>query len=140
VTYLRINSPGVVHETVDGEVVIVNLDNGLYFSTDQVGTKLWGLVAAGRSRDDIVEWALGAYDADAEQVTADVTGFLAKLEEHQLVTVVDEPPEPAATAEPVEVAGSGYVAPDLQVYADMEELLLLDPVHDVGDAGWPNTA
>jgi hypothetical protein len=25
----------------------------------------------------------------------------------------------------------------LEVFTDMEDLLLLDPIHDVGDAGWP---
>ena len=29
---------------------------------------------------------------------------------------------------------------DLGKYTDMQELLLLDPVHEVDEAGWPNRA
>ena len=31
-----------------------------------------------------------------------------------------------------------FVAPELKRYADMQDLLLLDPVHDVDEKGWPN--
>ena len=30
-----------------------------------------------------------------------------------------------------------FNAPALQKYSDMQELLLLDPIHDVDEAGWP---
>jgi len=30
-----------------------------------------------------------------------------------------------------------FSAPVLNAYTDMEELLLLDPIHDVDQAGWP---
>lgn len=139
VAHLKINAPGVVHEIVDGEVVIVNLDNGLYFSIDQVGTSVWGMLAEGKPVESIVDWACSTYDLADDELTSDVTAFLAQLEENQLVVAVDEPPAPEPGAAPVP-APSEYAPPQLQVYSDMEELLLLDPVHDVGDAGWPNTA
>lgn len=137
--HLKINTPGVVHETVDAEVVIVNLDNGLYFSTDQVGTSVWGMLAEGRSVEAILDWAHSTYDVENPELTADLNAFLTQLEDNQLVVPVDDPPqpEPNSLTPPVPAA---YVRPELQVYSDMEELLLLDPVHDVGDAGWPNTA
>lgn len=137
--HLRINTPGVVHETVDGEVVIVNLDNGLYFSTDQLGTSVWGLLAEGTPTDAILDWVHDAYGDADPAIGADVTAFLAQLEHNALVVPVERPPEP----EPNSVATpapANYVRPELQIYSDMEELLLLDPVHDVGEAGWPNTA
>ncbi len=30
-----------------------------------------------------------------------------------------------------------FEAPVLESYSDMQDLLLLDPIHDVDDAGWP---
>jgi hypothetical protein len=30
-----------------------------------------------------------------------------------------------------------YAKPELQVYSDMKDLLLLDPIHDVSEEGWP---
>jgi hypothetical protein len=33
-----------------------------------------------------------------------------------------------------------FVEPALNKYTDMQELLLLDPVHEVSEAGWPSKA
>jgi hypothetical protein len=41
-----------------------------------------------------------------------------------------------ATAVPA--ARQPYEAPALHKYNDMQDLLLLDPVHDVDETGWPN--
>ncbi len=30
-----------------------------------------------------------------------------------------------------------YAPPALETYTDMQELLLLDPIHDVDETGWP---
>jgi hypothetical protein len=128
----------VVHETIEGEVIIVNLDKGLYFSTDGVGACIWAMIIAGRTADEIRIWATGALDA-GDAVSADVTEFLDDLRENELIRTVLEPrggddfDMPAAPAT--------YEKPTLHVYADMEELLLLDPIHDVSDdAGWPHAA
>ena len=31
-----------------------------------------------------------------------------------------------------------FEPPLISKYSDMQELLILDPIHDVSDAGWPN--
>jgi len=33
-----------------------------------------------------------------------------------------------------------FVKPILQKYTDMADLLLLDPIHEVGEQGWPHPA
>ena len=32
-----------------------------------------------------------------------------------------------------------YVPPQIERFTDMQELLLLDPIHEVDDTGWPHT-
>ncbi len=135
-SYLRINTPSVVHEIIDGEAVIVNLDNGLYFSTDGVGASLWALLAKAESIDAIHQWSAESFTAD--DVATDVSAFLSDLEKHQLVTAVaDRPADDEAVDRPTGPAT--YGKPLLHTFSDMEELLLLDPVHDVGEQGWPKT-
>ena len=34
-------------------------------------------------------------------------------------------------------AGGPFTRPTITVYSDMEDLLLLDPIHDVDETGWP---
>ena len=33
----EINTPRVVHESIDGEVVMIDFDSGNYFSSDELG-------------------------------------------------------------------------------------------------------
>lgn len=135
---LCIAGPSVVHEAIEGEVMIVNLDKGLYFSTDGVGASIWAMIVAGRTADEILLWAKDALDA-GDVVAADVAEFLDDLRENELVRDVAETPE--AGDFDVPAAPATYEKPALNVYADMEELLLLDPIHDVSDdAGWPHVA
>mgnify|MGYP000727867547 CR=1 FL=1 len=131
--YLRIKSPEVVHETIDGEVVIVNLDKGLYFSTDGIGAVIWSRIHAGHSLADLGSWATGL--AGTPEVPEELGAFVTKLLDRDLVEPVSEAiigGEPLA--DPPE-----WSTPELQVFSDMEDLLLLDPIHDVEEtAGWPN--
>ena len=133
-THLQINAPGVIHEAIDGEVVIVNVDKGLYFSSDGVGAKLWSLIAEGESVESLIKWTGETYNAPSD----DIEAFVSQLTENELVTPVDIAPtvEPAAAPSPTPAS---YTKPELNVYSDMEELLLLDPIHDATEEGWPNT-
>lgn len=50
----RIKSPQVIHEMIDGEVVIVNLETGDYYSLADTGERIWAAVERAASVDDIV--------------------------------------------------------------------------------------
>jgi hypothetical protein len=134
--YLQTVKPQVVHETVDGEVVIVHLDKGLYFSTVGVGACIWTLIQRGDDTDAIIEWATVTYPT-IDTAAAEVGNFLAELVKQELVREAESPvaSEDELLLEPPEQ----YESPELQVYTDMEDLLLLDPIHDVEEEqGWPN--
>jgi len=40
----RINSPTIIHEIIEGEAVIINMEMGHYYSVDQTGAGIWKLV------------------------------------------------------------------------------------------------
>ncbi len=131
---LTIRSGDVVHETVDGEVVIVDLANGVYFSTDGVGAAVWGLLAAGTSLQWLSEWAKAAFPTQPE-AAEEVSMFVRQVHAQNLLVE-------SADAEGGDLSADGppiYATPTLQAFNDMESLLLLDPIHDVEpDKGWPN--
>jgi hypothetical protein len=51
----RINTPGVIHETIDEEVVIIEFESGNYYSLDKAGAAIWGFIAGGATVGGIVE-------------------------------------------------------------------------------------
>ena len=140
--HFRVNSPKVTHETLDGEVVIINLDTGSYYSMNAIGAAIWNLLDAGTPVEQIIATLSQRYPGDPQEVTVGVRTLIEKLLEENLM-VVDEASRAGETnGAPVmashETALPAFELPILQKYTDMEDLLLLDPIHEVDDAGWPN--
>jgi coenzyme PQQ synthesis protein D (PqqD) len=135
----RVNTPTVTHETIDGEAVIINLDSGNYYSLVDVGSFIWGLVDKGASADEVQSLVLQTYQGNTADVDRGVEELLAQLQQENLIVPVDG--ELLDLAQ-LELHSNGhektsFSAPLLHKYSDMQELLLLDPIHDVDEAGWP---
>jgi hypothetical protein len=127
----RINSPSVIHETIDDEVVIINLDKGHYYSLDGCGARIWKQVAGGVPVPAVVE----GFEGERGEVEAGIRDLVAELEQEALIVPADEG---APATEPDAGGPSTFEAVKLQRYSDMEELLLLDPIHEVDAQGWPH--
>lgn len=140
---LRINAPAVVAEIIDGEAVIMDLASGHYFSTQGVGADIWRGVEEGHSAAEIVHSLLNRYEASRDVVEPAVHTFVGELLSRTLIVRTEEAKPAAPNDNGTGAAGNGsaprlaFVAPVLNAYTDMEELLLLDPIHDVDETGWP---
>src|SRR5680860_793773 len=66
--------PGVVHETIDGEVVAINLETGAYYSLRDSAAAIW----AGVERAAPVDKVVAAVEAgfDGEGISAEARRFL----------------------------------------------------------------
>jgi hypothetical protein len=131
--------PSTVHERFGDETVILNLESGSYYSAQGVASVIWGLVSDGCSESAIVQRIRAAYSGESDDVARATQRFLDQLVEETLV-------ESHATDGNGDAVNGGRVAPPtqafsppvLQKYTDMEEMLLLDPIHEVDEHGWPN--
>ncbi len=134
----HIDAGNIMHEVIDGEVVVVNLENGTYYSLDGVGADLWVRLADGSTLEALVAGVAADYAGERERIAAGIAAFVRHLQEEQLITASQGTDESrragAATAAPVRA----YSDPVLQKYTDMEQLLLADPIHEVEESGWPN--
>jgi hypothetical protein len=143
-TRFKVNATNVVHEAIAGEVVIVNLKSGSYYSLDKVGADVWEGIVAGGSVGQIAEGIAHRYESAGADIGRAVSQLVNELvQEELLVPLTSEEVQPLPDAGPAsrpdEAAGKGmYEPPVLQKYTDMQDLLLLDPIHDVDDTGWPN--
>jgi hypothetical protein len=136
----RPDSPRVVHETLDGQTVIVHLDKGIYYSLDRIGSSIWQLLSEGASRGQVLQNLCVEYDAPMTLMEDAVANFIVQLRDEALIVPMPPGTEcPVATLLPREGRErQAFVVPVLQRYSDMQDLLLLDPVHDVDESGWPN--
>ena len=134
----RPNSPNVVHEDFDNEVVVVNLENGNYFSLNQSASFIWKCLDAGLPAQDIVQIAQQRSNTDSLVLGDLILRFLAQLQKEGLIISSDSSQKTAHFSPPVTNWGlHPFPAPELQRYTDMQDLLLLDPIHDVDQSGWP---
>jgi len=142
-THFRVNSPNVIHEIIDGEAVLVNLDSGSYYSIDSVGAVVWDYVEKGLSRHQIVEAIASQYDGEQADIDQGIQQLFAQLQEEQLIVPTEAPSSNGHAFVTTSVSTGQnkpqFEPPVLHKYTDMEDLLLLDPIHDVDESGWPNS-
>lgn len=78
-------SPDVVSKTVNGEEVILNLSDGVYYGLDEVGTRFWCLLQEGCSLPDATRQMLSEFDVDEATLTTDLRRLMSELQEQGLV-------------------------------------------------------
>jgi hypothetical protein len=133
----RVSGPRVIFENVDDELILVHMERGTYYSTDDVGALIWSRIESGASAEDLRATIASRYDADPGTIADAVADFLARLLREELVVVEDVwGPSPTDVPQP-EVGRRPFQPPVLNVYQDMQDMLSLDPIHDVEAAGWP---
>ncbi len=75
----------MLFQEVSGETVLLDLESEQYFGLDEVGTRVWQLLNAGRDLEGIVDTLLAEYEVEPEQLRADVTSLLESLVEAGLI-------------------------------------------------------
>jgi hypothetical protein len=134
---LRVASANVHSKVFDDEVVILEMKTGTYFSLRQSGVEIWKLVEANASAAGIAESVRARFDAPGSEIETAVDSLLDELAEAGLIVSdgsleLGEVPAPSSERAP-------FSAPELERFTDMQELLLLDPIHEVDDTGWPHS-
>jgi hypothetical protein len=133
----HINEPTVVAEAIDGEVVVIHMDLGVYYSLTGTAAYLWQSAAAGRSVSEMTAGLGEAFESCPDDVVSVVSAFLSVLEDKQLLLPGkgERPPVPFAWD-----GVQPYADPKLEEFDDMQDLLLADPIHDFDGKPWPGAA
>ena len=134
----KVNERDAIAESIDGELLVINLQSGAYYSSDGTGEQIWSCLARQLSVRDTVERLCARYGVDESDIRDSVLAFVGQLRDEDLMIedpAADGPADPdGALAE----ASGAFSKPVLHKYTDMQELLLLDPIHEVDpSAGWP---
>lgn len=137
----RINRPDVIDEQFEDEYVLVNLKTGAYYSLSLGGAVIWDTLSSGATASEIVQHLAALYQGEPGELSADVTRILGDMEREALIT-----PDPASgNGRPARPHTANVPSPRpefppalLEKYTDMQALLLLDPIHQVDETGWPS--
>ena len=80
-------SDSVVDAVLGDEAVLLNVESGVYFGLDPVGTRIWELLIEGTSEQEIVGRVLDEYDVEPARARADVEAFIGALASKGLTQV-----------------------------------------------------
>lgn len=137
--YHVINRQKVVLESFEEETVLINLDTGLYYSLNPSGAEVLALVTSGLAFDQVVAALASAHEGAPDAIAPSVRRLVEEcVREGLLLASAEAPPEPVPVAIEAALAqGAPFEEPRLERFSDMQDLLVLDPIHEVGETGWP---
>jgi hypothetical protein len=134
----RILAGAVVSEIIDGEAVIMQMRTGHYFSTRGTGAELWDLLQRGVDLQTSARLFSDASGRSLDEIASAIDAFVADAARHQLGESVEVTSTTDADLQAMPALSAAWSAPVIEVFTDMEDLLLLDPIHDVSEeVGWP---
>jgi hypothetical protein len=138
---VRIDPQEVIHETVDGEVILIALQTGCYYSLEGSAAEIWAGLVAGRTSAEIAAELEGRYSAGPAVIPEAVGDLVKRLMDEGLARPAEPDGTPARIGEPhpeSDVERVPFAPPVMHKFTDMQYFLFVDPVHEVGDAGWPH--
>lgn len=111
------------HETIDGETIVIDLEKGHYYSLEGSASTVWNWIVIGATKESLV-----AHIPETAQ-------FLQELEGENLLFF-----EETSGSSTFRIDNTTSLSPPftLQKFTDMEDLLLLDPIHETDEMGWPH--
>lgn len=83
-TYVR--TPDLQAVEMDGELVMMGLEQGEYFALREVAASIWHHLEEPRSVEDLVLLVADEYDVTAEACRPDIVAFLDDLVGRRMVT------------------------------------------------------
>lgn len=81
-------NPELVASDMDGETVMMSIDNGEYFGLDPVGSRIWTLIENQIRIDKLIEQLLEEFDVTKEQCELDTLEFLNQLQDKNLLIIL----------------------------------------------------
>ena len=83
---VRIGEDTVFRE-LEGEAILLQLEAGMYFGLDPVGTRLWQLMAERGKLRDVFEAAQHEFEVDPGTLERDLLALVTQLAEKNLVSL-----------------------------------------------------
>jgi len=90
--FVTINHDDVVSRELEGEAVMLNLESGVYFGLDEVGTRIWALIQEDGSLRTVFEAMRREYDVAPATLESDLVRLVDELRVKGLVTVSPSKP------------------------------------------------
>ncbi len=83
-------NPELISSEMDGETVMMSIENGKYYGIDKIGTRIWELLENSHEISELCVVLLEEFEVDRKQCESDVLTFLNDLLKENIITVKNE--------------------------------------------------
>jgi hypothetical protein len=80
-------NPEIIHSAMDDEVVMMSVDQGLFFGIDKIGAHIWNLLETPVKVEDLIGQLVDCYDVEQEQCEQDTLLFLNEMLHKQVIVL-----------------------------------------------------
>lgn len=115
----------IASNIMDGEVILINLGNGTYYTMGGVGDRVWSLIQKKATLEEICQALTKEYDVPMGLVKAEMTKLTEQLLSEGLIGINRDSAEAVTVDSPTERLK--YTSPELKKFDDMAEMFALDP-------------
>jgi hypothetical protein len=126
---LDLNPDAASFEDFGDEIVVIHNDSGVFYSLKGRAMAVWRALADGL---DAAGLDAGLRPTSPEEADT-VQRMLAEFESNGIVV-----PSVSPSCTVPDLAGSGLGPARFESNSDFDDLIRLDPIHDVADSGWPH--
>ena len=129
---MYILNPRLAADIFDNEYIIANLDTGLYYSIQGLAVSLVKALPFEEPTAPIATLA-SAVNSPDKNISDELNGVWEQLVSEEIIKEANKP----VTANTDWSPATEYALSRFNRYADMQDLLMLDPIHEVDEEGWP---
>lgn len=79
---------GLVSSQIDGEIVMMSVDNEQYYGLDAVGSRIWELIAQPQSVFEVCETLRLEFQVDRDTCQRDVLTFVECLYAEKIIRII----------------------------------------------------
>jgi hypothetical protein len=131
----KLNEEKMFYDMADGQAIVINFVTGMYYGTSDLGSKVLDALIQGKAPQQIVD-TIKNNEGCVVDIDQHVERFIAALTEKEILISDDQPYSQELLNNVVVVDGDYSL--ELNEFAEVQDLLLADPVHDVeANIGWP---
>ena len=74
---------------LDGEAVLLDEREGVYYGLNEVGNRILKLIRQPREVEEVLQVVLDEYEVEPNQLRSDVMSFIRTMQEKELISIVD---------------------------------------------------
>jgi hypothetical protein len=130
------NKADFAFETFATEIVVLNVVEGTYFAFGGSSIDVWDALANRQPVTAIVDATAARHGVSAKLVEQELSNFIEKLIAEKIL--LEAQPADESISLQASAPTRGFQPFSFEKHDDMEDLLTLDPIHDVDpERGWP---